>query len=102
MKKLYLAVAAAGLCALSTTALASDKASATAWSGIADSIARIVKGPNVRSALTSVSGSVSALASVLTGDSERTRPGAHDPQQRYGEAQQTAAACPWCPDPPCD
>jgi len=102
MKKLSLVCAAAVLCSVSTIALASDRAVATAWSGASDSIARIAKAPTMRAIAASISGSAVTAASIFVGRGDRALAKLSTSLPASQDKESIGGACPFCPMPPCD
>ena len=98
MKKMFLAVAVAGLFTISGVASASDRGLSTAWPGVSSSMARLVKSTTLKSIAASI-------VTIVPGLSDRRveRPLFSLDGILSGEDGKPAEgnACPWCPDPPC-
>jgi hypothetical protein len=96
MKKLLLVCSVSALFSVSGTALASDRAVATAWSGASDSIARLVNTPTLRAIAASISGSTMTAASIFVGRGQHAlakSSGAHvDAQDKEASALRARSA----------
>ena len=101
MKKLFLVLSTAGIFAVSNAAISSDKALASAWTGVSGSIAKFVKSTNLRESATPVPASAAGASGVLVPRGERQGLKSLFSLPDFGGKEADGLACPICPDPPC-
>jgi len=102
MKKLFLVLSTAGIFAVSNAAISSDKALASAWTGLSGSIAKFVKSTNLRASATPVPASVAGTSEARTPRGEWQALKTVFALPDFGVKEVAGSACPLCPQPPCD
>ena len=102
MKKLSLVLTTAGLFAVSNAALSSDKALASAFTGVSDSIVRFVKSTTWHEIATPVPAAQAGASGVLVPTGERRALKTVFVLPDFGKKKEAdGLSCPVCPDPPC-